>query len=683
MKKSLLLGLLIWPFVVLGQQWPSRFSNFLTQPEASKLANQAATISYRSITPNLLHVQVQWKNAQSLKQDQLKVDLKPAFIPDFHWSPHLTPDSGNIIAQHAFRAPAIIFSNHQRQLVMIPDLELMQKGTAVPWFMDMDARQNKMTVGMSLSEVTNHVLFQSRQGAEFPPGVVTIAFYLYASTSAKDLANPWRWPLDFMWKRWGKSLFAAGEPLLRNDLQPFVDLTYQWAFHNWRDAVWQQFSLDGQQVGAPVFIVNVTQSPNYTEPVNEREFRSIWNQAWFNSLRSASGLYRYARRQHIDSLKQKALMTKELALAFPQREGFFPSVIATEMELVEEEGKWFHRSKGWETRFFGNSNRNPYTGDARLSPYHIADMSFTAAWMLTWYEDLEKDARLLQYAERYADALMKIQSPDGFFPAWLSLVDLSPLPHLRESPETAVSASFLFRLYGITKDEKYLQAAQRAVNAVNRQIVPVGQWEDFETYWSCSRYGSNDLVGRKVARNNMFKQNTFSIFWTAEALYHAWKATGNKKYLESGQCVLDELLMAQAVWQPPFMAIRTLGGFGVMNADGEWNDARQSLFAGLIIQYGEALQKPEYTERGIAALRASFTMMYAPQNPATLAQWEKRWPFFGKEDYGFMMENYGHEGRTDAQGLGIGEFTIYDWGNGAAAEAWNRIKDDHPDLKGF
>ena len=181
----------------------------------------------------------------------------------------------------------------------------------------------------------------------------------------------------------------------------------------------------------------------------------------------------------------------------------------------------------------------------------------------------------------------------------------------------------------------------------------------------------------------MFKKNTFSIFWTAEALYHAWKATGNKKYLESGQCVLDELLMAQAVWQPPFMAIRTLGGFGVMNADGEWNDARQSLFAGLIIQYGEALQKPEYTERGIAALRASFTMMYAPQNPATLAQWEKRWPFFGEKDYGFMMENYGHEGRTDAQGLGIGEFTIYDWGNGAAAEAWNRIKDDHPDLKGF
>ncbi len=30
---------------------------------------------------------------------------------------------------------------------------------------------------------------------------------------------------------------------------------------------------------------------------------------------------------------------------------------------------------------------------------------------------------------------------------------------------------------------------------------------------------------------------------------------------------------------------------------------------------------------------------------------------------------------TDNQGLGIGEFTIYDWGNGAAAEAYNRVVD--------
>lgn len=114
-----------------------------------------------------------------------------------------------------------------------------------------------------------------------------------------------------------------------------------------------------------------------------------------------------------------------------------------------------------------------------------------------------------------------------------------------------------------------------------------------------------------------------------------------------------------------------------MNADGEWNDSRQSLFAPLIMQYGKILNDKEYVQRAIAALRASFTMMYTPLNPQTMKQWQARWPFFGKEDYGFMMENYGHDGVTNSSGLGIGEFTIFDWGNGAAAEAYNRIVDHY------
>lgn len=32
--------------------------------------------------------------------------------------------------------------------------------------------------------------------------------------------------------------------------------------------------------------------------------------------------------------------------------------------------------------------------------------------------------------------------------------------------------------------------------------------------------------------------------------------------------------MTQASWQPPYMYVNVLGGFGVMNSDAEWNDAR-------------------------------------------------------------------------------------------------------------
>jgi hypothetical protein len=411
--------------------------------------------------------------------------------------------------------------------------------------------------------------------------------------------------------------------------------------------------------------------------VNEREFRSIWNQAWFSSLRSAQGLFRYAKRTGNKDLLQYALKTKELALSFPQTNGLFPAVIATEMEKVQKDGKTFNRSKGWDTYYFGNSDRNPYVQGAKESPLHILDMSFTAFLMLTWFDELEKDQRLLKYASDYGDALLKLQDNDGFFPAWLSSANHEPLQYLNQSPETSMSVTFLLKLYGLTKNDKYKIAALRAMDAVTSKIIPIGQWEDFETYWSCSRFGQDSLVGKKLQRNNMFKQNTFSMYWTAEALLNCYKLTGNPRYLQNGQRTLDELLMYQATWQPPYIYVDAIGGFGVMNFDGEWNDARQSLFSELILDYARQFGSREYTQRGLSALRASFLMIYSPDNPKTKKQWELKWKFFGPKDYGFMMENYGHSGVTSPEGVGIGEFTIYDWGNGAAAEAYNRIVDHY------
>lgn len=165
------------------------------------------------------------------------------------------------------------------------------------------------------------------------------------------------------------------------------------------------------------------------------------------------------------------------------------------------------------------------------------------------------------------------------------------------------------------------------------------------------------------------------MFWTGSALLEAYRVTGEKKFLDTGQRVVDELLMTQSSWQPPYIYVDAVGGFGVMNSDGEWNDARGSLFAEMLLDYGKELDNPEYTQRGLMALKTSFSMMYCPQNPVTKKLWEKTWPFFTDADYGFMMENYGHGGITSPEGEGMGEFTIYDWGNGAAAEAYSRILD--------
>lgn len=663
------------PFVGVTSPFPSAVSEVITDRLGNEKGKQTVTV----VSPGVMHVKLTFALEEPHQQDDWQIALTPAFTPTFHWAPHLTPTPHHIISQHVFRSPALIVSDDRQQLALIPDLDIMVEGTPVNWYLDLDAEQNKLILGMSNNRVEDHVLFRRAPGASYPEGVVEVGFYLLSTTVEEALANPFRKTLEFLWDRWGHSLYKNGNPL-EGPLKPYVEHTYNWAFNNWADAVWQEFTLNGRRVGAPAFIVNVTQSPNYPGKVNEREFRSIWNQAWFSSLRSASGLYRHARRSGNERLLEKALMTKELALSFPQRDGFFYGLIGTEMEEVEIDGEKYHRSRGWNTHYWGNSNRNPYSWNPREAPFHILDMSWTALLMLRWYDELEADERLLHYAERYAAALIPQQLPDGFFPAWLDLITLRPMQHLNDSPETSLSVTFLLKLYELTGKSVYRITALKALDAVIREVIPAGRWEDFETYWSCSRYGADHLLGKKVSRNNMHKQNNFSIFWTAEALLEAYRLTGDRSYLELGERTLDELLMTQASWQPPYMYVNVLGGFGVMNADGEWNDSRQSLFAELILRYGALLEREEYLERGMAALKASFVMMYAPENPATRRQWEKVYPFFGEADFGFTMENYGHGGSTSPEGEGMGEFTIYDWGNGAAAEAYNRILDHFPEM---
>lgn len=625
---------------------------------------------------NTVHCTLTFTLEQEIRQDDWQMSLTPAFQPDFHWAPHLTPTDRHIMDQHSFRSPALIVHDGCRAMMLIPDLEIMSGGTPARWYMDLDAGRNRLTLGMSQYKVAGHVLFERSPGAFYPPGTVKIGFYLMMFEDGQIAANPWRPVLDFLWTKWGSRQFQDGAPQV-GPMERYVTHTYNWAFHHWKDTVWQEFELGGTRVGAPVFIADVSQSPNYPGMANERESRSIWNQVWFSSLRSAQGLYRYGLGRGDAGLVRKALLTKELALAAPLRQGIFPTVIATPLEEVTlEDGQMVRRSKSWDSCFWGNSNRNPLFpwGPIGEAPYHVLDMSWTALLMLRWHEELEPDLRLREYASSYADALLLLQDKEGYFPAWLDKETLQPLEFLAQSPETSLSVSFLFKMHEWSGNTKYLSAALKALKSVMADIVPVGRWEDFETYWSCSSYGADHLIGRKVARNNMFKQCNFSIFWTAEALLHGYKITGDAELLTVGQRCLDELLMTQASWQPPYIHVEALGGFGVMNCDGEWNDARQSLFAELILQYGLELDKTEYIERGLAALRASFVMMYCPENTRTKQQWEKAHPFFNEKDYGFMMENYGHGGEADAEGLGMGTFTIYDWGNGAASEAYLRIK---------
>lgn len=599
-----------------------------------------------------------------------QVRIRPEFAPEFVYTPHLTPEADNVIDMHVFRTPAMMMGQKGRVLCVLPLTDGVQN-TANRYYMDLDAPGRVMTLGVTTTEVSEHVLYRRTGKAVLPKGNFTFAFRVLL-LCGEQADNPFRSVLSYWWgscgSRQSDRLPACGE------LMPYVKHTYDWAFDRWKDAVWQEFTLNGRTVGAPQMIVISRQSPNYHEPCSIREALAIWNQAWFCSLRSAQGLYRYAEWTGNEEYRRKALLTKELALQFPQRDGLFDGVIATPIEVYEEDGVEYRRAAGWDKAYFGNSNRNPVTWDIRTAPYHILDMSWTALHMLSWYEELEADERLKEYVLRYADRLLRLQDGEGFFPAWLDKQTGEVIPQLRQSPESAVSVTLLLRLYRMTGDAKWRESALRCMEALIGQVMPDSRWEDFETYYSCSRFGSLGMEGKKFPRNASYKQCSLSPFYMAQALYECHRITGEQRYLDCGVRCLDEMLMFQSSFQPDYMPITVVGGFGVMNGDAELNDARQSMFAELILQYGELLDCEEYRQRGSAALRASFSMMYCPENPQVKRQWENRWPFFNERDYGFMMENYGHDGYADDHDVGIGEFTIYDWGNGAASEAVMRIR---------
>ena len=638
------------------------------------LGGQAPQVETEA-TSSWLRVRLRWDLPVRVARDDVALLFRVFFKPDFWWAPHLTPGQGDVIAQHVFRSPAILAGSATGLLALVPDLDLCGANPETPWYMDMDAEARHFWLGLSRTDIPEHVRYQKAQGMVLGPGSVELGFYLAWFKDESSLFNPWREVSRFLWERWGHSLYEKGEPSTV-PMDTFVDHTYRWAFDTWKEAVWQEFDINGVHVGAPAFIVNVTESPNYPDEVDLREFLSVWNQAWFSSLRAASGIYRYGRRTGNEDLMARARLTKEFTLAAPLRNGLFPTVYRTEMEEVEVEDKKLSRSKGWQTGYWTNSNRVPEEHGVTDRWYNVLDMSWTALLLVRWHRELEEDPRILPYVEAYAERLLTLQDEQGFFPSWLDPDTEAPSPVLAQSPQTSMSVSFLLALAAATGKDHYRGAALKAMDAVIDHIIPGGQWEDFETYWSCCRFGG-DYLGKRFPRNAMYKQCSFSMFWTAEALLSAWQVTNDKRYQKWGQRTLDELSMLQQCWQPPFIHIPALGGFGVMNFDGEWNDSRQSLFAELFLDYAAVTGETHYWERGVAALKAGFVMMYCPENPKVKTLWEKVWPFFGPEDYGFTMENYGHVGATSPDGEGMGNFTIFTWGNGAAAEGWNRVRDHY------
>jgi hypothetical protein len=135
----------------------------------------------------------------------------------------------------------------------------------------------------------------------------------------------------------------------------------------------------------------------------------------------------------------------------------------------------------------------------------------------------------------------------------------------------------------------------------------------------------------------------------AEAFLALYQITHNEEYKVLGTRVVDYLCLYQQVWSPAWLSCELFGGFGVQNTDGEWSDSRQGYFAVTLMKYYEATGKREYFERGVAALRAMFSLFESPTSPRT-------------------AENYSHSAIDKLAGV-----TGIHWGTGSSVVSIHEI----------
>jgi hypothetical protein len=339
---------------------------------------------------------------------------------------------------------------------------------------------------------------------------------------------------------------------------------------------------------------------------------------------------------------RQATNVLNLALLAPQQNGIAPSIF-----YVDSTGGHWVADHGW-----GGID------DGRDLPmFHNA---WTCYWLLRWIDLApERKTEILRYTKAFAGFLIFNQHPNGVIPSWYDPTTLKPVETFRdENAETAGAALFLAEFYARTKGVRYLRGAEKATQYIFKSVLPERKWFDFETFFSCSRKPLNFYD----SYTQQHPQNTLSMHQAAEACYELYKLTGKKEYKDRGIAIMDYLCLYQQVWSPRWLSRELFGGFGVQNTDAEWSDSRQGYFAVTLMKYYELTGEKEYFERGVAALRAMFSLFESPTSPRT-------------------AENYGHSGYDQPAGV-----TGLHWGTGSSVVSIHLITrqfgDAYVDVKG-
>ena len=552
------------------------------------------------------------------------------------WVPHLRPGDDDIIADHAFRSPVAAIEDDRVRLLLLPDIDLLAAARPLPGAFDIDLTNPnapRLAYGLCATRPHEHVWFQRDPSLRTEAPLRFAVRMIVESSAATSLASACA---RLVWRHVG----ATRAPAARVQALPFIEHASR-AY----DAVFRDEWIDAD-CGGPIHFGDGGTATFF--------------QAWYHALRSAVGIALAGKRLGRPDYLARATQVAALVDAMPDG-----PLLPTFYD--------YERQQWWgvgDDLVFSWVGRDPDT----LRFFDLPDACETAAWMLAWNELVEPRPSFLRRVQRLGDFLVTQQADDGSLPCYFDQRTLTPSASLRVAAQCAVAGPVLLHT-------GQHAAALRLADFLCRDVVATGRYVDFETFFSCS-YKPTTFVDRF---SRIPAQNTLSMRWTADFLMQLVRAglgsdAQQAAFAAAARRSIDQLCLYQQVWEPPFLSYRSFGGFGVMNTDGEWSDARQGLFALSLFDAYRTFGVAEYFDRGVAALRAAFALQAIPENrlvcPTVFEgqcpnwprhsdwgfRWDRRAAAMQKMPPGKMIENYAHGG-YDSPGVRSG----FDWGEGSAA----------------
>lgn len=457
-----------------------------------------------------------------------------------------------------------------------------------------------------------------------------------------------------VWKYYGEPVFADSPHLA----MPYVDylkLVEKTVFTPQRDSNGKLYQIPGGVLDPPVegyadhgswieWMGNGERiggfrcaAPQYINVINNTAF---WNQA-----RDAVGMYYWARQLKDTFLLSKARMMVNFCLSAPRNDkGLFSTVYNAGTR------KW---GIGWSDPPNG---KNVLFLD-EVKSYEIAPICKTGAHLIDYYLRAEKDDRIVQYLTPFANWLLTAIDDKGIIPSYVQ-DDMRPSDILYNSAQPAAGMWFLAQMYNATKQERFLAGAKKIAGYIEREIIPTAKWMDMEQYVSC---GQKPFSMVRDEWQGQWFRGTLCTGWAAEGFAALYDATGDKRWLSSGEKCLDYLSFSQVAWKPHFIyTANPFGGFGSDNSDdAAIMDQRQAEFVKAYIYYGLKLSRKDLLERGVAAAQAACVLINTSRHVLNgITPHPKFYP------EGLAPENVDHEGisqwpmRTHALwGEGIAVFT--------------------------